>query len=63
MSRYYIDCRDYPGDHGCTTAIYADSKEELLEAVVNHGVAAHGKVDTPQFRQEILNDMKQKTPG
>ena len=42
MSRYYIDCRDYPGDVKCSVALSADSKEELLEAVVQHGIKVHG---------------------
>ena len=41
MGRYYIDCRDYPGDVKCSVALSADSKEELLEAVVQHGSKVH----------------------
>lgn len=37
MSRYYIDCRDYPSDINCTVALLADSKEELLQAVIEQG--------------------------
>jgi predicted small metal-binding protein len=62
MARKYIDCRDYPGDHGCTIALSADSAEELLEAVVDHGVKVHGYEDTPELRKAMLEGMKDGTP-
>jgi len=37
MKRYFIDCREHPSDVKCTVALSADTKEELLEAVVQHG--------------------------
>ena len=37
MNRYYIDCRDHPSDVKCSVAVSADTKEELIEAVVQHG--------------------------
>ncbi len=55
MSRYFIDCRDYPSsDMKCTVALSADTKEELLEAVVQHGSKVHGYEDTPEFRKNIV---------
>jgi len=60
MERYSIDCRDYPGDVKCTVALSADSKEELLEAVVQHGVKVHGYEDTPEFREFIVKEFKNK---
>lgn len=62
MARYFIDCRDYPGDTKCSVALAADSKEELLEAVVQHGSKVHGYADTPEFRQNILKEFKEGTP-
>jgi predicted small metal-binding protein len=58
MERYSIDCRNYPGDVKCTVALSADSKEELLEAVVQHGVKVHGYEDTPEFREFIVKEFK-----
>ena len=58
MERYNIDCRDYPGDVKCSLALSADSKEELLEAVVQHGVKVHGYEDTPEFRENIVKEFK-----
>lgn len=58
MARKSIDCRDYPGDVKCTVALTADTPEELLEAVVQHGKKVHGYEDTPEFREQVLKDMK-----
>lgn len=62
MSRFYIDCRDYPGDIKCSVALSADSKEELLAAVVEHGTKVHGYEDTPEFREQIMSEFKEGTP-
>lgn len=62
MARYYIDCRDYPGDVKCSVALVADSKEELLKAVVEHGASVHGYEDTPEFRDNITKEFKEGTP-
>ncbi len=61
MKRYFIDCRDYPGDVKCTVALSADTKDELLEAVVQHGTKVHGYEDTPDFREMIVNGFKEGT--
>jgi predicted small metal-binding protein len=63
MSRKYIDCRDYPGDIKCSVALSADTDEELLEAVVQHGINVHGYKDTPEFREKIRKDFKEGTPA
>ncbi len=62
MARKYIDCRDYPGDVACTVAICAESEDELLEAVVQHGRVVHGYDDTPQFRDQMRQAMKEGSP-
>ena len=62
MGRKYIDCRDYPGDIKCTVALSADSEDELLEAVVEHGTKVHGYEDTAEFRTMIREGMKDGTP-
>ncbi len=58
MARKYIDCREYPSDMHCTIAIYGD-EEELLEAAVQHAVNVHGHEDTPQFRDELRQVLKE----
>lgn len=62
MTRFYIDCRDYPGDVKCSVALSADTKEELLDAVIQHGIIVHGYEDTPDFREKILKEFKEGTP-
>ena len=62
MARYYIDCRDYPSDINCSVALSANSKEELLEAVVQHGTSVHGYDDTQEFRETIVKEFKEGTP-
>ncbi|MDX1757411.1 MAG: DUF1059 domain-containing protein [Marinobacter sp.] len=62
MSRYYADCREYPSESNCTVALSADTKEELLEAVVQHAVQVHGHEDTPEFRQQIRGMLTDGSP-
>ncbi|NNK96752.1 MAG: DUF1059 domain-containing protein [Desulfobacterales bacterium] len=63
MSRYFIDCRDYPSkDVNCSVALSANTKEELLEAVVQHGSKVHGYEDTPEFRESIVKEFKEGSP-
>ena len=61
MGRKYIDCRDYKGDVKCSVAISADSDEELIEAVVQHGHKVHGYEDTPEFRDKMKKEFKEGT--
>jgi predicted small metal-binding protein len=63
MGRYFIDCRDHPSDVKCTVALSADTKEELLETVVQHGTTVHGYEDTPDFREMILGGIKEGAPS
>lgn len=63
MGRKYIDCRDYPGETKCSIALAADSEEELLEAVIQHGVSVHGYQDTPEFREKVRSEFKDGTPS
>ena len=53
MARHSIDCREMPSEKNCTVAISADSKQELLNAAVQHAVAVHGHSDSPQLREQI----------
>jgi len=62
MGRKFIDCRDYPGDVKCSLALSADTEDELLEAVVRHGVAVHGYLDSPELREQMRRGMKDGMP-
>ena len=61
MNRYCVDCRDHPSDVKCSVALSADTKEELLEAVVQHATTVHGYEDTTEFREMVLNGIKEGT--
>ncbi len=63
MTRYNIDCRDYPSDVKCSVALSADTKEELLEVVVQHGSKVHNYEDTPEFRENIVKEFKEEAPS
>jgi len=58
MGRMSIDCREYPSDMNCTVEISADSKEELVDAAVQHAVAVHGHKDSPELREQIASMAK-----
>ena len=62
MNRYSIDSCDYPGDAKCTVALSADTKEELLEAAVQHGTKVHGYENTTEFREQIVKEFKEGAP-
>lgn len=62
MSRQYIDCRDYPSTMNCSVALSADSKEELLEAAVQHAVSVHGHSDSKELREQLGSMFKTGTP-
>ncbi len=62
MSRKYVDCRDYPSDAKCTVAISADSEEELVAAAIQHAVAIHKEKDTPEFRRQMRELIKEGMP-
>ncbi|MGW8325153.1 MAG: DUF1059 domain-containing protein, partial [Desulfobacterales bacterium] len=54
MNRYYVDCRDHPSDVKCSVAVSADTKEELIEAVMQHATTVHGYEDTAEIRETIF---------
>jgi predicted small metal-binding protein len=58
MARVFVDCRDYPSEMNCTVAIFADTREELVDAAVQHAVAVHGHHDSPQLREELAKMIK-----
>lgn len=63
MTRYYADCREHPSIMNCSIAISADSKEELLEAAVQHAVSVHEHVDSPELREQLKKGIKEGTPA
>ena len=57
--RYHIDCRDYPSDVQCSVALAADTKEELINAAIQHGTTVHGYEDTPDLRKQLMDGFKE----
>lgn len=62
MGRKFIDCREMPGEAGCSLAISADTENELLEAAVQHAAAVHRHPDSPELRDQIRHAIKDGTP-
>ncbi len=60
MGRKYIDCREHPGEVKCSIAISADTEDELLTAVMQHGIAVHGFEDSPDLRRQIREGFKEE---
>jgi len=62
MARKMVDCRDFPGTVNCTLTISGE-EEEVVRAATLHAVDLHGHRDTPEFRQQIRNSLKDERPG
>lgn len=58
MARLVVDCRDYPSEMNCTISISADTKDELVNAAVQHAIAVHGHHDSPELRNELAKMIK-----
>jgi len=63
MSRKYIDCREYPSESGCTVAISADSRDEVVAAAAQHAVQVHGHQDSPELRQQLTQMVREGVPA
>jgi predicted small metal-binding protein len=63
MARKFIDCREHPSAGKCTLALSADTEDELVEAGVQHAVAAHGLEDSPDLRQNLRSMIKEGVPA
>ena len=61
MARMFIDCRKFPSEKNCTVSIAADTRQELMEAAVQHAVAVHGHTDGPQLREMIGQAIQQES--
>ncbi|MES2016674.1 MAG: DUF1059 domain-containing protein [Pseudomonadota bacterium] len=62
MGRKFIDCREFPSESKCTVTIAADSEQELMEVAVQHAVRVHGHEDTPEFRTQLREAIREGTP-
>lgn len=62
--RVSVDCRDMPAinrqtGQTCSLKISGGDRE-VLEAAVQHAVAAHGEKDTPEFREAVTKMMREE---
>ena len=62
MGRKFIDCREFPSESKCTVTIAADTEKELLDVAVQHAVRTHGHEDTPAFRQQLKEAIREGSP-
>lgn len=62
MPRKVMDCREMPSERGCTLTI-AGEEDEVLRAGVQHAVDAHGHRDTPEFREQLRQTLRDDREG
>ena len=55
--RKSIDCRNHPSEKNCSLKI-SGTKEEVLDAAVEHAVSAHGHENSPELRDQIKSMLK-----
>ncbi|MBZ0272159.1 DUF1059 domain-containing protein [bacterium] len=60
QERYVADCRRFPSDINCSLTI-AGTRDEVLEAAVQHAVSKHGHKDTPEFREQLRQMLERET--
>lgn len=62
MARYVVDCRETPRPNRFTgrdcTLVLAGEEDEVVQAAVEHGVAAHGYEDSTELRELIRGPLK-----
>jgi predicted small metal-binding protein len=58
--RKSIDCRDYPSEKNCSLKI-SGTKDEALDAAVQHAISAHGHEETPELREQIKSMLKDES--
>lgn len=58
-TRTYIDCRDVPSERGCSLRI-SGTRDEVLNAAVDHAVASHGHARTPELRDMISSSIAEE---
>jgi predicted small metal-binding protein len=55
--RKSIDCRDHPSEKNCSLRI-SGTEQEVLDAAVQHAVAAHGHKNSPELREQLKSMLK-----
>jgi len=57
MARKMVDCRDFPSTVKCTLTISGE-EDEVLRAAALHAADVHGHRDTPEFRKQLRQALK-----
>ena len=60
--RVFADCRAFPSEKNCSLYV-AGTVEEVLPIAIDHAIKAHGHADTPEFRQQLREFLKDEPPG
>ena len=55
--RKSIDCRDHPSEKNCSLKI-SGTEQEVLDAVVQHAVSAHGHENSTELRDQVKSMLK-----
>ena len=55
--RKYIDCSEYPSDSNCSLKI-SGREDEVLPVAAQHAADVHGHENTPKFREELRQMLK-----
>ena len=55
--RKSIDCSEYPSDSNCTLKI-SGKEDEVLSAASQHAADIHGHENTPEFREQLRQMLK-----
>jgi predicted small metal-binding protein len=55
--RKVADCRLFPSENSCTLTI-AGKEQEVMDLAVYHAVKSHGHKDTPEFRKQLRDFLK-----
>ena len=63
MAGFHYVCKKRSNGSKCTTTLSADSKEELLEAALEHSSSAHGLKTTMGLKQEVKAGMRKGRPA
>ena len=63
MSKFYLVCKKRSNGSKCSQAFEADTKEELLEAALQHASLVHNLQETRGLKDEYRSGIKKGRPA
>ena len=60
MGRKFVDCREMPSESNCSLYI-SGTEDEVVKAAAEHAASVHGHEDTPEFREELRQHLKDES--